>query len=125
MTNRLTVARRALVAAVAATGAPTAEVLPVKVNSSTLISFAPASDYVDQADTFGGDLKMRVYAYALVKPKNDRHDAETLDGLLVALHDGSRASSPPWFIEAVDEPDVLKYGEWVMYGTRLTLTTTL
>lgn len=123
MTNRITVARRALVDAMAAaTSAPVAEVLPAKINTSTLVGFTPADEYIGPGDTFADVITVRVYGWLLVKPKNDRHDLEQLDDLLTALNAAARSST--WAIEAVDEPDVLKYGDWAMYGTRVTLTTT-
>lgn len=117
MTNRITAARRALAASITS---PSAEVLPAKINTPTFIGFTPAPDYVTGDGTFGDGLDLHLFAWALVKPKNDKHDVEALDALLVELAAAARENG--WGIERVDEPDVLKYGDWSMYGTRITLT---
>lgn len=117
MTNRITEARRALAESIVS---PSAEVLPRQINTPTFIGFAPAPDYLAHDGTFGGGLEVNLSAFALVKSKNDLYDVETLDDLLIELTDAARVNG--WGIERVDEPDVLKYGDWSMYGTRITLT---
>ena len=120
MTNRLTAARRDLVASITAPDETKVhEVLPAKINSRRAIAFSPAPDYALGPEDYGRSLTLSVSAWLLVSPRNDVADAEDLDELFLALYDGL---PPGWAITTTDEPDVLRYGDWAMYGTRLTLT---
>lgn len=120
--NRVTTARRALADALTTTSVKAFDNLPQQINARRAIGLTPAVDYLTSAPDFGADVQVRLYAWALVKPVNDRADEEALDDLILNLLTGLPA---PWSATECDEPDVLAYGDWAMYGARLTLTATL
>lgn len=119
----MTTARRDLVTALIAAGIPASEVIPAKINTPTHIGLAPHADYITWGDSFGRDLEVTMSAFVLVKPKNDVADLAALDSLLTTL--AAVAPGLGWGVRDIEEPDLLMFGDWAMYGVRATIHTTI
>ena len=121
--NAISAGRKALAQTMTDGGVKTFPNVPMQINTARAVALAPAPDYVLSTLDFGSDVAVTLHAYCLVKPKNAEADLDALDGLLV---DVAAVLEPTvWSITACDEPDVLTYGDWSLYGARLTLTATL
>lgn len=94
--------------------------IPKQINTRAAVFVAPAENYLAPGETFGGDIQIRVDVYVLVTVTDNAKDDAALDDLLTNVWPAVAS----WVIEHVDEPDVYKFGDWAMYGTRFTLTTT-